>query len=81
MVTTYHAPSYYKSNASMEVILDILKAHKMDDVGKEGLFKYIQPNSAAFRFLSKPLKYKPDFEFKLTKEDLEDKIPAFFGNP
>jgi len=31
--------------------------------------------------LKKPIKFKPDFEIKLTKDDIGVKIPAFFGNP
>ena len=81
MVASYIGPAFYKTTADIQMIFDMMKAHKQEVLGKDKMFHKIQKNSPSYRFLIKPLKYIPDFSVKLTKEDIGSRIPTYFPNP
>eukprot|EP00347_Sterkiella_histriomuscorum_P008091 403346405 len=63
LTQTYYEPKLYKTNAPPEVIYDIFKAFKTQDVknDQQQLFKNIHLSSFAHRILSAPIKHQPNF--------------------
>lgn len=62
MVGSYIHDGLYKTDATAEIVYDVIKSWKIKKSGKENL-KLNVKDEFALRILQKPLKYSPDFEY------------------
>jgi hypothetical protein len=61
---SYVSPGFYKTNAPIQAIYDLIKSWKKKDLGED---KYILPTikeEFSVKILKKPIEYVPDFEFQ-----------------
>lgn len=78
---TYYDPKLWKTDASPEVVYDIIKAFKKEwcEKEKQDLFLNVHESSPMHLILSKPLEIKPDFNME--KLEQNKKLRKYFVAP
>lgn len=60
MAQSYYDPNLFKTDASAEIIYDILKKYKKDNYEKE-YYRNVDENTYKYKILSKEIKINPVF--------------------
>jgi len=69
LIQTYYDSTLYKTNASPEVIYDILKQWKIKNAknDKNAILKNINKQSPAYAMFEKPPQVDPNFDYETAK--------------